>query len=35
MFFYNGLYVGDSVLNGTPTISDDGKYAYVITDESV
>ena len=36
MFFNNGLLIAENKLQGnTPTISDDGKYAYIIKDSSV
>ena len=35
MFFYNGLFVAESQLTGTPTISQEGDYAYVKTDNQI
>lgn len=35
MFFYNGLFVAESQLNGDVTVSDTGEYAYTHSDDSI
>ena len=35
MFFYNGLFVAESQLNGDVTVSDTGEYAYTHVDDSI